>query len=91
MNGFLAKYRSSFQTKPHDKSDYAYGYVSGLLRIDTQRNMANIAHQTGLAEQNTQHFMSNSPWSGPGLIAAIQADVKQHPEFQAGAIIAPVA
>jgi len=49
--------------------------------------MANIARQTGMVEQNTQHFMSNSPWSGPGLIAAIQADVKQHPEFQAGAML----
>ncbi len=87
MNDFLEKYRSSFQTKTHDKSDYAYGYVSGLLRMDTQRNMANIARQTGLAEQNTQHFMSNSPWSGRGLIAAIQADVKQHLEFQAGAML----
>jgi len=87
LNDFLEKYRTSFQTKTHDKSEYAYGYVSGLLRIETKRNMANIARKTGMVEQNTQHFMSNSPWSGPGLITAIQDDVKQHPEFQAGAML----
>jgi SRSO17 transposase len=87
LNDFLEKYHSSFQTKTHDKSEYANGYVSGLLRIETKRNMANIARKTGMVEQNTQHFMSNSPWSGPGLITAIQKDVKQHPEFQAGAML----
>jgi SRSO17 transposase len=87
LNDFLEKYRSSFQTQTHDKSEYAYGYVSGLLRMDTKRNMANIARKTGMVEQNTQHFMSNSPWSGPGLISAIQADVKQHPEFQGAMLV----
>jgi SRSO17 transposase len=33
------------------------------------------------------HFISNSPWSGQGLIEAIQDDVKQHSEFQAGAML----
>lgn len=49
--------------------------------------MANIARKTGMVEQNTQHFMSYSPWSGPGLIADVQEDVKEHPEFQSGAML----
>lgn len=54
LNDFLEKYHESFQTKTHDKSEYAYGYVSGLLRIETERNMANIARKTGLEIQNRQ-------------------------------------
>lgn len=49
--------------------------------------MANIARKTGMVEQNTQHFMSYSPWPGSGLIADVQKDVKEHPEFQAGAML----
>jgi len=87
LSDFFDKFRASFRTKTHDKSEYAYGYVSGLLRIETKRNMANIARKTGMVEQNTQHFMSHSPWSGPSLITDIQNDVKQQPEFQAGAML----
>jgi SRSO17 transposase len=32
--------------------------------------------------------MSNSPWSGLALIDAIQDEIKQHPEFESGAILA---
>jgi SRSO17 transposase len=61
--------------------------VSGLVRIESKRTMANIARQTGMDEQGTQHFVSDSPWSGPGLIQAIQQAVQQHPEFQSGAMV----
>jgi SRSO17 transposase len=61
--------------------------VSGLLRIETKRNMANIARKTGMNTQNTQHFMSYSPWSGSGLIADVQDDIKEHTEFQTGAML----
>lgn len=87
LNDFLETYHDSFQTKTHDKSEYAYGYVSGLLRIETERNMANIARKTGMDKQNTQHFMSYSPWSGPGLVADVQEDVKGHVEFQVRAML----
>lgn len=87
LDDFFDKFCNSFCTKTHDKSEYAYGYLSGLLRIETKRNMANIARKTGMVEQNTQHFMSNSPWSGPGLVRDVQDDVKQHSEFQAEAML----
>lgn len=83
----MCGYWASFRTQTHDKSEYAHGYVSGLLRIEDKRNMANIARKTGMGEQNTQHFMSNSPWSGPGLISDVQNNVKQHSEFQHGAML----
>lgn len=57
------------------------------MRIETERNMANIARKTGMVEQNTQHFMSCSPWSSSGLIANVQEDIKGHPEFQVGAML----
>ena len=56
--------------------------------METKRTMANIGRKTDVAVQNMQHFMSNSPWSGQALIRAIQEDIKQHPEFQSGAILA---
>lgn len=87
LSSFLDKFRNSFRTQTHDKREYAYGYVSGLLRLEVERNMANIARQTGMVEQNTQHFMSHSPWSGPSLIMDVQGDVKRHPEFRAGAML----
>jgi SRSO17 transposase len=49
--------------------------------------MAHIGRQTDVAEQNMQHFMSNSPWSGRSLITALQDDIKRHPEFQVGAML----
>jgi len=87
LDDFLEKYHRNFQTKTHDKSEHAKGYVSGLLRIETKRNMANIARKTGMDKQNTQHFISNSPWSGPGLIGDVQEDVKGHAEFQGRAVL----
>jgi len=49
--------------------------------------MANIGRKTNVSVQNMHHFMSNSPWSGQELITAVQDDVKQHPEFQGGAML----
>jgi SRSO17 transposase len=84
---FLEKYHDSFRTKTHDKSKYADGYVSGLLRIEADRNMANIARKTGMDTQSTQHFMSYSPWSSSGLIADVQEEIKAHSEFHRGAVL----
>jgi SRSO17 transposase len=87
LRKFCSKYSSSLRTQTHDKVEYGYRYVSGLIRIEAKRNMANIGRKTGVPEQNMQHFMSESPWSGRDLIAEIREDVKAHPEFQTGAIL----
>lgn len=55
--------------------------------MKTGRTMANIGRETKVSKQNIQHFMSNSPWSGAGLIKAIQDDIKQHSEYQSGAML----
>ena len=88
LSGFYDRFRSAFRTRTRDTSEYGLRYLSGLLRMETKRTMANIGRKTGVAEQNMQHFVSNSPWSGRSLICDIQDDIKRHPEFQTGAILA---
>lgn len=55
--------------------------------MDSERNFANIGRQTDVTEQNMQHFMSNSPWSGPLLISKVQEDIAQQDEFQDGSVL----
>ena len=57
------------------------------MRIESKRTLANIARLTGMDEQETPHFMSDAPWSGPGLIQAVQQALHQHPEFEHGALV----
>ena len=57
-------------------------YLSGLLRMETKRNMANIGRKTETSGQNLHHFISNSPWSGPELIHAVQDEIKDHSDFE---------
>jgi SRSO17 transposase len=88
LTDFYGRFREKVRTRTHDTSDYGLHYLSGLLRMDRDRNMANIGRTTGVVGQNLQHFMSNSPWSAAGLITAVQDEVRQHPEFQTEAILA---
>jgi SRSO17 transposase len=55
--------------------------------METKRNMSNIGRKTNVSGQNVQHFMSNSPWSGWGLIAGVRDEIKVHPEFESGAML----
>ena len=87
LKRFYDRFRWCMCTTTHDTSEYGLQYISGLLRMEARRNMANIGHKTNVSKQNIHHFMSNSPWSGSTLISAIQDNVKQHPEFQRGAIL----
>jgi SRSO17 transposase len=49
--------------------------------------LANVGRKTAIPGQNLQHFISNSPWSGPILIEAIQNDIKVHPAFQEAVLV----
>jgi SRSO17 transposase len=49
--------------------------------MDGERTIANIGRKTEVSGQNLQHFISNSPWSGPGLIKAVQQEIRSHPAF----------
>lgn len=87
LSAFYDRFRRHLRTTTRDTSDYGLAYLSGLLRLKTERTMANIGRQTAVAPQNMQHFISYSPWSGAGLLAAIQDEIKQHPAFQDGAVL----
>jgi SRSO17 transposase len=62
-------------------------YVSGLLRMEGKRTIANIGRQTGVAEQNMEHYISQSPWSGREVIARMQEAVAERRELVGGALI----
>lgn len=87
LAGFYSRFSAKLRSQTRDTSTYGLRYVSGLLRMESERNMANIGRQTAVSAQNLQHFISNSPWSGPELVAAIQDEIKQHPEFQREAVL----
>lgn len=55
--------------------------------MKTKRNISNIARTAGIAEQNLQQFISDSPWSGEALISVLQQDVAAHPHFQTGCVL----
>ena len=51
------------------------------------RTIAAIAREGRVAEQNMQHFMSNSPWSGRALVEQVQAAILERRELQGGMLI----
>ena len=87
LRRYYERFRRYMETKTRNTSAYGLGYLSGLLRMETKRNMANVGRKTAMSGQNLQHFMSNSPWSGPGLIEAIQSEIKGHPAFQDAVLV----
>src|SRR4030042_222095 len=82
LSQYYGRFRGYTQTKTRDTSEYGLGYLSGLLRMETKRNLANVGRKTAMPGQNLQHFISNSPWSGPALIQALRNEIKVHPAFQ---------
>ena len=79
---FYDRFRRHVRTQTRDTGEYGLDYVSGLLRMETKRNMANIGRKTETSGQNLHHFISNSPWSGPELIHAVQDEIKDHSDFE---------
>ena len=67
---FWQRFCECFKSKTHNTSEYAYHYLSGQLRMDGKRNFANVGRNTGVPEQNMQHFMTNSPWSPQAVMRA---------------------
>ena len=52
-----------------------------------KRNFANIGCNTGVAEQNMQHFMSNSQWTAQGVIQQVQAEIATTPGLGQGGVL----
>jgi SRSO17 transposase len=75
------------RTQTRNTSEYGFHYISGLLRMRTDRNIANVGRNTEMSGQNLQHFMSNSPWSGRKLIESVQDEIKVHPAFQKAILV----
>lgn len=69
------------RTKTRDTSEYGYHYVSALLRMESERNMANIGRKSEQPVQNMQHFISESPWSARSVIGALQDDIGAEAAF----------
>lgn len=85
--GFQERYRSYMRTKTRDTSAYGIAYLSAMLRLECDRTIANIGRVSEIAEQNMQQFISDSPWSGAKLIAGVQAEIRQRPEYQQGTVL----
>lgn len=87
LSGFCQRFQPQLRTQTRDTSVYGFHYISGLLRMDSDRNIANVGRKTHVPGQNLQHFISNSPWSGPDLIEAIQKEIGAHPAFQEAILV----
>ena len=55
--------------------------------METERTMANISRQAGVSEQNMQHYMSKSPWSGHRVIEKVASDIVAHPYFATDTVL----
>ena len=84
---FYKRFGRYFRTKTRDTSEYGLKYVSGLLRMETDRNLANVGRKTGISGQNLRHFVSNSSWSGEEVVLAVENEVKVHPGFQEAVLV----
>lgn len=84
---YYARYRVWTMTQTDDTSDYGFDYLSSLMRMETNRTMAGIARVSGVPVQNMQQYISDSPWSGPHLIGAIQREIKVHPASAEGSVL----
>lgn len=81
------RFAGCFKTKTRDTSVYAYHYMSGLLRLETNRNYTAIGHATDVAGENIQHFMSNSPWSAQAVPMQVKQEIKATPGLAQGGFL----
>jgi len=87
LHGFWQRFAACFKTKTRNTSEYAYHYLSGLLRLETKRNYTNIGRATGVAGENVQHFMSNSPWSAGAILDQVLREIKATPGVVRGSVL----
>jgi SRSO17 transposase len=55
--------------------------------MDGKRTFANIGRQVGLAGQNVQHFVTNSPWSAAGVLRQVRREIAARPELGQGGVL----
>lgn len=81
------RFQPCFQTMTRNTSHYAFDYVSALLRMDTNRNFAQIGRNTHQDPQNIQHFMTNSPWSARAVLQQVQHEIANTPQLLVGSVL----
>lgn len=84
---FWDRYSDSFQTMTRDTSVYALDYLSGVLRMNEERNFTSIGRTTGESPQNIQHFISHSPWEADEVLGQIREEISQTPAFESGGVL----
>ena len=92
---FWQRYAVCFKTKTRDTSHYAYHYLSGLpvpwqtglLRLEADRHYTHIGRATGVAGENVQHFMSNSPWSAQAPVEQARQEIQATPGVERGSFL----
>jgi len=87
LKTFWLDYGRSARTRTRDTRAYGLVYLSGLLRMETKRNMSQIARTGKVSPQNMQHFISQSPWSADQMIEKMQTAVAQRSELAGGMLI----
>jgi SRSO17 transposase len=88
LSQFWLRFRGCFTTRTRDTSAHAYDYLRAQLTMDTERNFANMDRTlNGGDGQALQHFMSNSPWSGPAVFDQVQAEIKATPVLAHGSTL----
>ena len=87
LHHFGQRYYECFKTKTRNTGEYAYHYLSCLLRMETKRNYTNIGRAAGVAGENIQHFMSNSPWSARVVMEQVQQEIKTTPDLKRGGVV----
>ncbi len=87
LDRFWRYYGQSARTKTRDTRVYGLIYLKGLLRLKSDRNMAEIAREAEISEQNLRHFISNSPWLGSAMIEQVQQAICERPELEGGQLI----
>lgn len=87
LEAFWERYAESFTSTTRDTSPYALDYLSGLLRMTTERNFTNIARTAGLSPQNVQHFMTNSPWPAQEVLGQIREEIIATEQFATGGVL----
>ena len=61
--------------------------MSALLRMESQRTFTNIGRQVGLAGQNVQHFVTNSPWAAADVLRQVRREIAARPELRQGGVL----
>lgn len=85
----FARFRTCFLTKTRDVSGRAWTVLRGYLEMDsgrTYRGIEQTVEDSARDGQNTQHFMSDSPWSSQSVFDQIHLDIKDRPWLAGGSL-----